>query len=489
MKQPCWQSSPFLSGFTNVNFYNAPFFSETVGVLKTGALHISNFLYLPKEALANDVSFSGFLSNAAQKPVKYEGDALGHFYLPVFKSFNQTDNEVVAIIFALFQWSSHFKNLLSREENGIVLVLENGCSQPFTYGINGKDVVFLGTGDLHNTKFDYMVQHASFSNLRTLQDGTEYGVKFKYDYCPVSIRLYPSQDFVDSITTSEPMVMSITVLLVFIFTILMFLVYDRLVERRQKLVLNRAVQSTAIVSSLFPKAYADRLLEQSNTCSSRSSSYSSNNKRLKSFLIGDFENNSGDHPIADLFPFATVIFADIAGFTAWSSTREPVQVFVLLQKLYQAFDVIAQKRRVFKVETIGDSYVAVTGVPEKQRLHAVIMARFARECQKAVIRITSDLGLSLGPDTCELRMRMGIHSGPVTAGVLKGERARFQLFGDTVNTAARMERHVTQNRFLWFHLNLILQNILLLSVPASQQRFIFHQPRPHCLFKQIRRNG
>ena len=80
--------------------------------------------------------------------------------------------------------------------------------------------------------------------------------------------------------------------------------------------------------------------------------------------------------------------------------------------------------------------VAVTGLPEPQEDHAVIMARFARDCQKRMKEVTRELELTLGPDTGDLSMRFGLHSGPVTAGVLRGERSRFQLFGDTVNTAA-----------------------------------------------------
>jgi Adenylate and Guanylate cyclase catalytic domain len=194
-----------------------------------------------------------------------------------------------------------------------------------------------------------------------------------------------------------------------------------------------AARSNAIVSSLFPTAVRDRLMQEQE--------HDAKTRNLKGFLSdkSHYDSKSKEllfqtKPIADLFPETTVIFADIVNFTAWSSVRDPSQVFTLLEAVYNAFDDIARKRRVFKVETIGDCYVAVCGLPEPAKDHAVNMARFARDCMRKMWALMNSLEASLGPDTGDLTMRMGLHSGPVTAGVLRGERSRFQLFGDTMNT-------------------------------------------------------
>ena len=87
----------------------------------------------------------------------------------------------------------------------------------------------------------------------------------------------------------------------------------------------------------------------------------------------------------------TVLFADIVGFTAWSSVREPSQVFLLLESLFRAFDDCASRRRVFKVETVGDCYVAVTGLPDPRKDHALAMVRFARDCLNALSMVLKEL--------------------------------------------------------------------------------------------------
>eukprot|EP00529_Nitzschia_sp_RCC80_P000573 CAMPEP_0113454706 /NCGR_PEP_ID=MMETSP0014_2-20120614/8002_1 /TAXON_ID=2857 /ORGANISM="Nitzschia sp." /LENGTH=867 /DNA_ID=CAMNT_0000346121 /DNA_START=168 /DNA_END=2771 /DNA_ORIENTATION=- /assembly_acc=CAM_ASM_000159 len=147
----------------------------------------------------------------------------------------------------------------------------------------------------------------------------------------------------------------------------------------------------------------------------------------------------GTDPIAHHYEETTILFMDMVGFTAWSRTREPKDVFTLLENTYSAFDVLAKRRRVFKVETVGDCYVAVVGLPDPRKNHAAVMAQFASSCLEKMSAVMNELAPTLGEDTKTLSLRAGLCSGPVTGGVLRGEKGRFQLFGDTMNTAARME--------------------------------------------------
>jgi Adenylate and Guanylate cyclase catalytic domain len=196
--------------------------------------------------------------------------------------------------------------------------------------------------------------------------------------------------------------------LVFFVTIATFLLYDRLVENRQRIVLEKAAQSTAIVSSLFPKQVCDKLLADDEQNKGASTMGFTSKNKLKAFLsTGPEGYGSNESQVAELYPNCTVLFADISGFTAWSSTREPELVFVLLQTVFFGFDTIAKRRNVFKVETIGDCYVAVTGLPEPQSNHATIMARFSWECKNKMTEMTRELEVTLGPDCSDLMMRFG----------------------------------------------------------------------------------
>ncbi|KAL7525767.1 hypothetical protein ACHAXR_001150 [Thalassiosira sp. AJA248-18] len=145
-------------------------------------------------------------------------------------------------------------------------------------------------------------------------------------------------------------------------------------------------------------------------------------------------------PIADTFPATSIMFADLCAFTKWCSHHTPNQVFTLLESLFFEFDQIADQMSVFKLSTVGDCYIAATGVPYPRHDHPIVLAQFAERCRKKATEVMENL--SNQPemdDVSRLNIRIGIHSGPVTAGVLRGNKARFDLFGDTINTAQRIE--------------------------------------------------
>ncbi|KAK3733152.1 hypothetical protein RRG08_046076 [Elysia crispata] len=143
----------------------------------------------------------------------------------------------------------------------------------------------------------------------------------------------------------------------------------------------------------------------------------------------------GESVMAETYESVTIYFSDICGFTALSAESTAMQVVDLLNDLYTAFDTVVSRFDVYKVETIGDAYMVVSGLPMRNgNLHAREIARMSI----ALLRETKTIKVRHKPDY-KLKLRIGIHSGSVCAGVVGLKMPRYCLFGDTVNTASRME--------------------------------------------------
>eukprot|EP00980_Cylindrotheca_fusiformis_P014136 scaffold3716_cov69-Cylindrotheca_fusiformis.AAC.21 len=331
-----------------------------------------------------------------------EGASFGQFVIDSQIVQPITANgEIVGMVWLRLPWREFFDNLNVDGLFGMIAVLRSSCeigvgevadtANELSFSIDASGAVFLGQFDAHDKQYD--------DNLvsRLILESDIDGKRLPEGYCihKLTLDLYPTEELEETFHTDKPTAYTGVVVAIFAFTSLVFLLYDYFVGRRQRKFMDRIVKQDQIVSNVFPTAIRDRLYESGQ----------------KGFDEDGFLDplGSGGAPLADLFPETTIVFADIAGFTAWASAREPAQVFVLLETIYGGFDKHAYRHNVFKVETVGDCYVAVAGLPEPDKDHALAVCRFARDCIKTMKATTLKLEVSLGPDTSDLELRVGIH--------------------------------------------------------------------------------
>jgi adenylate cyclase len=206
--------------------------------------------------------------------------------------------------------------------------------------------------------------------------------------------------------TSTMLALNITVGGTIVFTLLAM--FAR--QRRDALAALRVEQARAesLLLNILPRSIADKLKAETRT-------------------------------IADQFSSASILFADVVDFTPLSESLPPAKVVGVLDYLFSHFDVLAERHGLEKIKTIGDCYMVAAGVPSPRPDHARAIALMALDMQ-AAMRSVDEVG-HLG-----LELRVGINSGPVVAGVIGRKRFLYDLWGDAVNTASRMESHGTSGR-------------------------------------------
>lgn len=370
---PVWQTGPLPhnASVVNLDLHTHPILRPIIdnilvskNTMMSGVVDL-NFLY--------QLIFAGQVA---------DGRPLSFILKPIFKDLTN-NSAVVGILSAVVKWDSFFQNVLPEGTNGVLVTVQDTCGSLFTYVINGRTAAYYGGGDLHNSKYDSMKQ--SFQFVTNGTDTIDFGQNSSL-LCEYTLTVYPTVAFEAHYRSNKAILYAVVVVLVFLYTSVVFLIYDWTVWRRQRTVLSSVERTTQIVSSMFPKNVKDRLLSDAHEQAEKESREVNRRgirNRRKQLGIQDVLNAQNDNskidkeekntghgftlyktkPIADLFPETTIMFADLVGFTAWSSTRDPVQVFTLLETIYHAFDQIAKRRRVFKVETVGDCYVAVAGLP------------------------------------------------------------------------------------------------------------------------------
>ena len=365
---PVWQMSgaPSDPSVVNYNLLSDDIFKATFdATVQSGT-----------QSLSSVISDASWYYGDSAKPV--DGIPQGLLMTPLFNSSSLKSN-IVGVVVSVLSWGTFFQNVLEpRTPNVVVVVNAESCGGIFTLQVQGSAVSYLGEGDMHDTSYSDLGVSVDIAEDLTVYAG-----------CTYSISIYPSQEFVGTYETNAPVYWTVFVVGILVFTFVSFFVFDLFVQKRQFKYLTSAAKSNAIVSSLFPEEVRDRLFGKDTSAEKlvEQKLPESSKFRLRSYLsnengnVHDVDEQSTGNlsasdgvpeqkemavpnadvgvdmyqtkPIADLFPNTTIMFADIAGFTAWSSVREPSQVFTLLENVYSAFDSVARRRKVFKVETVG----------------------------------------------------------------------------------------------------------------------------------------
>jgi hypothetical protein len=347
---PALQFSPVPSTIlANVNFdaYNSPLVKGVnKATLQTGmaTLGMADLDFNNATTLAYLASVFA-LSQYRDRVEQVAFDPTSSLSYPVFHSFDIVTRQVVGTMGVNINWRTIFTHILPANIRGVHCVIDNTFNQAFTIQVDGAEATYLGVGDFHDPTYDHLVETASLneylkgtaSKETRAYTSVDLDAKFGNFY----LRVYPSAATENDFQNNDTRLFTFVIIGVFLFTSAVFAAYDYLVGRRQRILMHHATKSSAIVSSLFPSQVRGQLYEQNDM------------KDASSMRFVESASSSQSKHIASKFAHTTVMFADLAGFTKWSSSRPPEAVFVLLESLFRKFDAAAKRRGVFKVETMS----------------------------------------------------------------------------------------------------------------------------------------
>jgi hypothetical protein len=295
---PLWQVTPAVASAVNVNLLS----DERVADLYATMIATNQSLLSTHFEIGD---LFDFIFDADEKLNKSNPHAF--LMEPVYSAFEQSP-ELVGFLLGVSLFDNIMDNLVQEGADGIVCVISDSCGNDMTYELNGPVSTFLGNEDLHDERYDNFMHSVQLEAYETIVEGM----------CVHEFKVYPSAAFRATYDTNKPAIYTGVIVIAFFLTTVLLIIYDRMLSRRQEKTLDSAIRTSNLVSSMFPENVRDRLMEDALQDEGKTSVL--DGKGNPSSVGGGFNSR----PIADFFPESTIMFADISGFTAWASTREPV---------------------------------------------------------------------------------------------------------------------------------------------------------------------
>jgi hypothetical protein len=254
---PVWQTSPLLQRrLVNENILSRPSESNlAISAIERHEAVIGGFVSAPfgQSSDSNPVTsmLATYESIAEENSTHYLGEPMSYFYIPIFDSPNVTARTAKAVLQSIIHWRGFFREVLKASIPPIVVVLHNSCGGMYTYEIQGEEAYILGFGDQHDIQFDEYEVSATFKSMH-LRDGTVSGVDISEEFgCIYNVRIYPTPIFIGTYLTDTPLAITFAIAVVFVFTICMFVLYDRLVEQVWHTPRLPVLRSCRFAASLF----------------------------------------------------------------------------------------------------------------------------------------------------------------------------------------------------------------------------------------------
>lgn len=346
---PIWQAAPVVDNYmkTNYDTFNLSYVPNVYRrMVQVESAVLSEAIVTQPEdnmttatttAFNTSVVDSSSSSTSTRPPESF-------MMVPVYDQVSVTDRQgdnghgqnkkIVAVLVAMLRWEDFFKNLIPEGIPPTTIVVSNPCLSDFTYQVYGPhDVTFIGYHDQHDEELDDIQDSFTFDTFANVEE------------CTNTIHIYPTREFHSTYVTNRPLIYTSVSVAMFLLTFIAFFVYDMILERKQRKIINAAQRSNALVSSLFPENVRSRILGQHlfqgadgttdlsgqvivPTTSMTTPVPATSSSLTSASAIGKHHPHAHGQrydrmvlpptspyskPIADLFPHATVLFADIAG--------------------------------------------------------------------------------------------------------------------------------------------------------------------------------